>query len=365
MTTKKNNNKKDWDFKKFIEPPRTGILGKIVDKITRKEKLKQKMFQALMDHYFKGLDYTVDPRERKFRCSQLGKCSRRLFFTNLLGWETGNYMTTASKGGTVIHVVYEQGLEKKFKLLTKTDLKVESTVNKSYLLDIDGKEELFDVKGHVDLLVLEDEDGTIWVIDIKTTDNLENIRNFGAKSDHIGQVIYYVDLLQFTPEQMKKVQPGLLYQYRRKNTGDIFDLFNPDLSELVEVEYDPQIEVKNINQMKMIYTALKDGKLPPIDAELWECNNSKVKCPNWNFCYDKDGNPQPIMDLEHALKNAESFRLDSSELNKTINTPDSLRCPVCSEEMIKQPKGYYMCSNHFGYPDYIKKGLVKERKWKS
>ncbi len=181
----------------------------------------------------------------------------------------------------------------------------------------------------------------------------------------MAQVIYYVDLLQFTPEQMKKVQPGLLYQYRRKNTGDIFDLFNPDLSELVEVEYDPNIEVKNINQMKMIYTALKDGKLPPIDAEAWECNNSKVKCPYWNFCYDKDGNPQPIMDLEYVLKNAESFRLDSSELNKTINKPDSLRCPVCSEEMIKQHKGYYMCSKHYGYPEYILKGIVKERKWKS
>ncbi len=333
---------------------------------TKKNKLKQQMFQALQDFYFQGYDYKVDPRERKFRCSQLGKSSRKLIFTNLLGWESGSYMDTASKGGTVIHAVIQHGLDGKFTILTNTDLKIEDTVSKSYHLTINDKEELFDVKGHVDLLVLEDEDGHIWVIDIKTTDNLDYIRNYGAKSDHMGQVIYYVDLLQFTPEQMEKVQPGLLYQYRRKNTGDIFDLFNPDLSELVEVAYDPNIEPKNLKQMEMIYTAVKNGKLPPIDAEPWECVNKKAKCAYYNLCYDKDGNPQPIMDLEYVLKNADSFKMEEAELsNKKPESKDTYKCPVCNETMYKKEgKGYYMCNNHYGYPEYIKKGIVKDRKWK-
>lgn len=334
-----------------------------IDKVAKKEKLKQEMFQALKDYYFQGHDYKVDPRKRKFRCSQLGKSSRKLVFTNILGWDSGQYMNIATKGGTVIHTVIQNGLGGKFTILTNTDLKIEDTVSKSYMIN----DEIFDVKGHVDLLVMEF-DGVIWVIDIKTTDNLQYIIQYGAKSDHQAQVIFYVDLLQFTPEQMKIVQPALLYQYRRANTGDIFDLFDPNLSHLVEVPYNPGIEQRNIQQMTKIYNAVNNGKLPEIDAEAWECQNKKAKCQYWNFCYDKDGNPNPIMDLEYAIKNAESFKMETSELTKKnyqIEKPDKLICPECNEDMIRPPgKKYYIDSNHYTYPDLIKNGVVKERKWK-
>ena len=39
-------------------------------------------------------------------------------------------------------------------------------------------------------------------------------------------------------------------------------------------------------------------------------------------------------------------------------------CPNCGEEMKpKEGKDYYLCTKHWGYPDMIKKGIVKERKF--
>ena len=43
---------------------------------------------------------------------------------------------------------------------------------------------------------------------------------------------------------------------------------------------------------------------------------------------------------------------------------DSYICPVCGEQMLpKDGKDYYLCSKHWGYPDMIKKGSVRDRKF--
>lgn len=39
-------------------------------------------------------------------------------------------------------------------------------------------------------------------------------------------------------------------------------------------------------------------------------------------------------------------------------------CPVCGEQMFpKEGKAYYLCSKHWGYPDMIKSGQVKVKKF--
>lgn len=39
-------------------------------------------------------------------------------------------------------------------------------------------------------------------------------------------------------------------------------------------------------------------------------------------------------------------------------------CPTCGEQMVpKEGKDYYLCSKHWGYPDMILKGMVKDRKF--
>lgn len=43
---------------------------------------------------------------------------------------------------------------------------------------------------------------------------------------------------------------------------------------------------------------------------------------------------------------------------------EPLVCPKCNEVMTQRSgKGYYMCSNHWGYPDMIRKGVVKDKRF--
>ncbi len=42
----------------------------------------------------------------------------------------------------------------------------------------------------------------------------------------------------------------------------------------------------------------------------------------------------------------------------------NLICPICNEIMVKKEgKDYYLCSKHWGYPDMIRKGQVREKKF--
>jgi NADH pyrophosphatase NudC (nudix superfamily) len=51
--------------------------------------------------------------------------------------------------------------------------------------------------------------------------------------------------------------------------------------------------------------------------------------------------------------------LEEGEINQGVYV-----CPTCGEQMFpKDGKDYYLCTKHWAYPDMIKKGLVKERKF--
>ena len=63
-----------------------------------------------------------------------------------------------------------------------------------------------------------------------------------------------------------------------------------------------------------------------------------------------ENNPAQIEVVEEA-KNGEQDQ-----------TP--LICPKCNEIMVKKEgKDYYLCSKHWGYPDMIKKGQVREKRY--
>ena len=52
---------------------------------------------------------------------------------------------------------------------------------------------------------------------------------------------------------------------------------------------------------------------------------------------------------------------------KQEKTPEKeLMCPECDEPMYKQKdKDYYLCEFHYGYPDMIKRGEVRKRRFKN
>ena len=52
-----------------------------------------------------------------------------------------------------------------------------------------------------------------------------------------------------------------------------------------------------------------------------------------------------------------------SDGDRTIKNNESVICPKCGEKMVKKEgKEYYICSKHWGYPDMIHEGLVRDKR---
>jgi hypothetical protein len=67
---------------------------------------------------------------------------------------------------------------------------------------------------------------------------------------------------------------------------------------------------------------------------------------------------------EAELKGEESTLKPATELVKKEELEEGFICPKDNEEMKKaEGKEYYLCSKHWGYPDMIRKGEVRERKF--
>ncbi len=75
-----------------------------------------------------------------------------------------------------------------------------------------------------------------------------------------------------------------------------------------------------------------------------------------------DMNPK-ILKAKKEPPNEKKIQKEIQEPTEQTNKEDFI-CPSCGEQMQpKEGKDYYLCTKHWGYPDMIKKGLVKERKF--
>ena len=55
---------------------------------------------------------------------------------------------------------------------------------------------------------------------------------------------------------------------------------------------------------------------------------------------------------------------EEEEEQEQLERQEQFICPTCGEQMMpKEGKDYYLCTKHWGYPDMIKKGNVRERKF--
>lgn len=65
--------------------------------------------------------------------------------------------------------------------------------------------------------------------------------------------------------------------------------------------------------------------------------------------------------LENEKKDAIEQKLDNKKPEEEVL---NLICPKCNEKMVKKEgKDYYLCSKHWGYPDMIKAGQVREKRF--
>jgi len=64
---------------------------------------------------------------------------------------------------------------------------------------------------------------------------------------------------------------------------------------------------------------------------------------------------------EKIMKTQSRVQLENS-MTEQDNSP--LICPKCNEVMIKKEgKDYYLCGKHWGYPDMIRNGQVREKRF--
>jgi ssDNA-binding Zn-finger/Zn-ribbon topoisomerase 1 len=65
-----------------------------------------------------------------------------------------------------------------------------------------------------------------------------------------------------------------------------------------------------------------------------------------------------------VLKPAGNLVKQIEPTQKEVNMIETFSCPECNELMKKKEgKEYYMCDKHWGYPDMIKKGEVRQKKF--
>ena len=79
-----------------------------------------------------------------------------------------------------------------------------------------------------------------------------------------------------------------------------------------------------------------------------------------------------------SIKTAEELVSEDANIRENIPAQTEVReetkndeqdqtpliCPKCNEIMVKKEgKDYYLCSKHWGYPDMIKKGQVREKRY--
>lgn len=59
-----------------------------------------------------------------------------------------------------------------------------------------------------------------------------------------------------------------------------------------------------------------------------------------------------------------SVNMSEKDSKKQLQEEQQLICPKCNEVMTKKDgKDYYLCSKHWGYPDMIKNGQVRDKKY--
>ena len=133
--------------------------------------------------------------------------------------------------------------------------------------------------------------------------------------------------------KVQKVKIGIGRSINKKNNE----------MENINVEMEAQLENEDPHD---VFQTLKLVLSKQIDA--WESEWRPVESAI-------EKKPPPTIEGDSAP--LESVALEAPAVEQLV-------CPICKETMKPvEGKGYYLCSKHYGYPDKIKKGEVRDRKY--
>lgn len=135
-------------------------------------------------------------------------------------------------------------------------------------------------------------------------------------------------------------------------------------NEFRSLEISMGIEISQNEEVEQQYQFLKSSLERQLDS--WE-NETRIQLAGTVF---DELNEQPplitaeFMNTQTETSKPSSFRNKYSKSNEMTISGGSYTCPECKEPMKqKEGKDYYLCEKHWGYPNQITKGIVKERKF--
>ena len=132
-------------------------------------------------------------------------------------------------------------------------------------------------------------------------------------------------------------------------------------TEHFEIQMEAQIEEKDDPQE--IIQGLKsilDRHLLAWEQKLRGNSYSMESTPQVNIKTASDLIEQPPDQQSQTTEAHEPLIESKSATEEMVQ----LICPKCNEKMVKKEgKDYYLCSKHWGYPDMIKAGQVREKRF--
>jgi len=227
----------------------------------------------LLDKFLADTEVAREP-DGKWHPSSLYLCDRQAVYS-VRGVEQSNPPDAMSlrrfRIGHVLHELLQEAIGKA------------GTLTPEVLVDMPD----LNITGHADGIFVDD-DGDVWVLEIKSTRALGKIKKGGAQEHHVKQAATYAVAFRRTYGELLK---GIIMLYFEKNDA---------LTEEIEIAYDPEWEValkrkiEHLEQYRLDPDSLPP-RLPLVKGKVqWPCNYCSWK----DKCWGEDPAEKPLKPVE-------------------------------------------------------------------
>jgi len=131
--------------------------------------------------------------------------------------------------------------------------------------------------------------------------------------------------------------------------GDDSENFEIQMEAVIEDKDDPQDIIQGLKSILDRHLLAWEQKIRGDDYVSEEPNVVTIKTA------DEMIEPETVEEIKP--KATQVFEPEEQKIEQLI-------CPICNEVMVKKDgKDYYLCSKHWGYPDMIRAGNVKVKRF--
>ena len=133
-----------------------------------------------------------------------------------------------------------------------------------------------------------------------------------------------------------------------------------------------QVNIEPDEDYESVYQSLKNALEGQLDTWEFEVKTNEkpsvITIPEMN-----EATAPPLVTASEMKPKIKKAKKENTKTKKEVTdyqgqegeeNKGEYTCPTCGEKMKpKEGKEYYLCTKHWGYPDMIQKGQVRERKF--